>query len=455
MNNLDKYQLSVIKCSENLLVIAGPGAGKTTTLLEKIKYLLNSCQEKDILVISFTNKSVQDIKSKLNNNIKVLTFHKLAIDILNYNNIHYQICPSTLLEYIINEYLNTIEDKNKLCRYLNISNLDDNSLKNIKNLIISFINLYKTNNHSIKVLKSMVNNYSDKYLINIILNILNDYEKEKKANNYLDFDDLIVMAYNILKKNYSYYYYKYIIIDEFQDTSVIRLNLIKIIWEKSSSIITAVGDDAQSIFHFSGCDLNIFLNFNKYFYPSKIIKLKNTYRNSQELINITTKFINKNPIQINKDMKSFKYDKNPIYYIYYINPKKTFERVLNKLKNLKVMILIRNKNDIYEYLSNKMNFINNKLLYNNCSYDVHTIHSSKGLESDYVIILNVSNKKYGIPNKIIDHPILNYVNNSSEHFKYAEERRIFFVALTRCKCKVYLLIPFFNPSSFIKELKSN
>ena len=93
--------------------------------------------------------------------------------------------------------------------------------------------------------------------------------------------------------------YKYVIIDEYQDTSLVRFNLIKEILDKTDSKLMVVGDDFQSIYRFTGCDISLFLNFKKYFNKAKILKIQNTYRNSQELIDIAGNFVMKNKHQIN------------------------------------------------------------------------------------------------------------------------------------------------------------
>ena len=235
------------------------------------------------------------------------------------------------------------------------------------------------------------------------------------------------------------------------------MNLIKAIYKNTNAIITAVGDDAQSIFHFSGCDLNIFLNFQEHFPNSSIVYLKNTYRNSQEIINISESFINKNPCQLRKNMQSPVHIKHPIKIINYFFPKHALKKLLNILskENKDILIISRNYNDIYEYLDNDFRLEKYSLYYQNKKYRFLTIHSSKGLEADYVIILNVSNKKYGLPNKEINHPLINMLSSSCDTFPYAEERRVFFVAITRCKLKTFLLVPKSNPSTFIKEIKKH
>ena len=104
--NLDKYQLDAVESLTNTLLIAGAGAGKTFTIVKKIDYLINNniCKENEILVISFTNKSVNDIKKKISYNVDVFTFHKLAMNILNNYHISYKIVNDDYLKYMTNEF---------------------------------------------------------------------------------------------------------------------------------------------------------------------------------------------------------------------------------------------------------------------------------------------------------------------------------------------------------------
>ena len=130
-----------------------------------------------------------------------------------------------------------------------------------------------------------------------------------------------------------------------------------------------------------------------------------------------------------------------------------FKNLLNKLSDKKILILGRNQKDIYEYIDKDFEYNNGILKYNNKEYKYLTIHSAKGLEEDYVILLNVSNSTYGLPNKIENHNILSYVSSKEDDYPFAEERRVFFVAITRCKFKTYLMVPKNNPSIFIEEIK--
>lgn len=252
----DKYQLKAIKDNSNILLIAGAGAGKTFTIVQKIKYLIenNYVNPKEILVLSFTNKSVNDLKKKIASNVNITTFHKLAIEILDLNKINYNLVNDKYLNYIINEFfqsLNNDEYKKEILNYFKERNyfkfLNSYKFNSFQKLITNLIKLYKTNNYTKDNFKALfkINNFLAKYTY-IIFCI---YENELASNNSLDFDDLIIKATQIVNKTTKY---KYIIVDEFHDTSLIRFNLIKKIKDINNATLFCVGDDYQSIYHFSG-----------------------------------------------------------------------------------------------------------------------------------------------------------------------------------------------------------
>ena len=455
--SLDKEQRKVVLCNKkSILVIAGAGSGKSLTMIGKIRYLIEieKINPSEILCITFTREASNNLERNINNNynygIKVYTFHKLALELLKDNK--YKVCPNDLLEYIINEYFYIIENDRKLTKRVkiilnkvNISYkkiLNSKELINLKKLIITFINLLKTNNYNISIfLKIKV----EKELVRIIIDIYLLYEKELKSTNSIDFNDMIILASKYVKDN-KIKQYKYIIVDEYQDTSYIRYLLLKEIINKTNSKIICVGDDYQSIYRFTGCDINMFLNFKKNFKKSKILKINNTYRNSQELINIAGKFIMKNKRQLYKRLKSKKRISKPIKIMYSNSLTKLIDYIFNYHSN--IMILGRNNFDIKKYF----NVSNNLIEYRGKTINYMTVHSSKGLEAECVVLINLVDDVLGFPNKIKNNRILKYVNNNKNLYPYEEERRLFYVALTRSKSDVYILANKGNMSIFLKEI---
>ena len=460
---LDNEQRQIVVTDEEkTLVIAGAGSGKSLTIIGKIKYLIErkNINQKDILCISFTNEACNSLKNKLKKyydyDINVLTFHKLGLNIIKDNNIQYNI-TNEYLEFIIKEILEQDEIKKYLKKYYSkeyISQLDK--------LIGTFIHLYKSSYKNLdyykKILKKTINK-KELILLKIIYKIHSIYELELKSLGEIDFDDMLHNANEIVVKDGLKKKYKYIIIDEYQDTSYVKFNLIKNILDKSNAHLLAVGDDFQSIYRFTGCNLDIFINFKKYFSDAHVMKIQNTYRNSSELINITSKFILKNKKQIKKNLHSNKHLNNPIKYIYYNNKKIIFKNLIIDIynKNKKeIMILGRNNKDIYSVIDKDfilngtdLTYIKNK----DIKMKYYTVHKSKGLESDNVIIINMEDKLLGFPSQIEDDKILRFVLNKKEYYPYEEERRLFYVALTRTKHEVYLLIPVNKKSIFADEIK--
>ena len=469
-DNINGYKLdeeqrnAILSNSKYNMIIAGAGSGKTLTMIGKILYLINikKINPEEILCISFTNEAVNSLKKKINNpKVKVFTFHKLAIHILNQTDFYYEFAPNNYLAETIDIFFTQanfsqflkVQIKKTFKTLIIPSNLiKHKNYQEIKKVLISFINLYYANNLSLNDLKIFLKQDKN-HLLFLIYAIINFYEKEKTKNHFLDFDDLIKNATKLCKHNLPF---KEIIIDEFQDTSMLRLDFIKEIIKNSNTNLTVVGDDFQSIYKFSGCNLDIFLNFQNYFPKTKIHKIQNTYRNSNELIKIAGDFVMKNKLQIQKNLKSNIHLKNPIKLIYFFNRYKILLKTINNIKNGEVLILGRNNFDIYKYIpKDKITWLEDgyfKLENYNYNLRYLTIHKSKGLESDNVIIINLEDNENGFPSKKRNHNILKYFN-TKENFLYEEERRLFYVALTRTKNYCYLVIPFFKPSIFIKEIK--
>ena len=317
-------------------------------------------------------------------------------------------------------------------------------------LFSKFIKLLKTNNYSLKSFiefKKRIFFRKERLFLSIALNIFLVYQNELKSCGLIDFDDMIIQARDTILNGGFIKQYKYIIIDEFQDTSYIRYLLIKSIIDKTDANIMAVGDDFQSIYKFTGCDIDLFVNFDKYFQDSKILKIQNTYRNSQELIQTAGLFVMKNDFQIKKNLTSSKKNFKPIKIVNGDN----LEKLLNIIDG-NIMILMRNNFDIKKYLNKNITYSHNQIKFKNKTFNCYTVHRSKGLEEDNVIVLNVVNDKFGFPNKIVDNKIMRLVSRSRDNYDFSEERRLFYVALTRTKNNVYLLTDKYKYSIFIKEL---
>ena len=338
-----------------------------------------------------------------------------------------------------------------------IKNNQREEFKSFIELINKFINMFKGNNYASEKMNEFYqdaikkNNVRNQILLSIISQIYILYEDTLLKENQLDFNDLINKAAKYVSQYGFDNNLDYIIVDEFQDTSRTRFLLLKSIIDKAKAKLVVVGDDWQSIYRFTGCDLDLFINFNKYVECPQNIFINDTHRNSQELINVAGNFIMKNELgQISKNLNSNIHDDKPIR-IYYYNQDK--ENALNMaIKYLKdsgcknIGILGRNTADYIDFVDN---FTADHIKF-------FTVHKSKGLEFDGTIIVDMKNFIAGFPNKMSDDPILDYVSVSENDYLYEEERRLFYVALTRTKGKCCILVPLYKQSMFIDEiLKDN
>lgn len=348
----------------------------------------------------------------------------------------------------------------------------------VNRIVIPFISYFKRSNYKLEDFKNIK---TDNDLLNKQIRVISDiylnYESKLREKNLIDFEDMINISYKVMpyikEKNLGVDY-KYIIIDEYQDVSMQRFNLTKRIEELFKSKIIAFGDDYQTIFGFSGSRIDLMTEFRNYLSDAKQIPIPNVYRNSQELIDVATKFINKNSKQIKKKLISNKRLINPIeLYIYNdsnyintnINKSIILSNILDKiyLSNNKsnVLLLERYNNDIDTILNNNLFIRKNheNIIYKkheDMKIDYLTIHKSKGLEYDNCILINAIDDKYGFPSKIEDEEIIKLLKPKiEENIFYPEERRLFYVAMTRTKNKLYILVPKSKTSSFIREIESD
>lgn len=347
--------------------------------------------------------------------------------------------------------------------------------KSFISLVSTFLSLYKASYRDDSAFESLKNgsfrNIYEKNRASLFLDIVKDlyhyYIDFLKKEGKIDFDDMILCSVEELDHTDNYRY-KYIIVDEFQDISVSRMKFLKRLIEQGNSKLFAVGDDWQAIYRFSGCDLNIFLEFPKYFGDAAITKITTTHRNSQELQDIAGPFIKKNPEQFDKSINSARHLEHPVQIMYYTEKKyyaflDTLREIAKKDKTASVLILGRNNKDFEDIALDNRIFIDFKSSdetktvvrctnYPQMKLTYSTVHGSKGLEDDYVILINADDSRIGFPNKMEDDELLDLVLSHKSEFEYAEERRLWYVALTRTRNYTYIIANAENPSMFLEEI---
>ena len=329
-------------------------------------------------------------------------------------------------------------------------------------LVVTFVTLVKSSCKSVKEVLKQAKNAGDERSVFIIKNIFQPvYERYISAlsdSNQIDFTDTILQATEICRTIHPVEY-DYIIVDEFQDISVDRYNFLKVLREGNPPAkLYCVGDDWQSIYRFSGSDMALFNQFPEYFGATEINKIETTYRFGEPLVSLSSNFIQRNRAQIQKNIHSFNSEiKTELeFYSYdrqdYCN---TIGQLVASIPSDKSIFLLgRYSFDDY-YLSFMYQSIKEGIRFyyviGGRKIEFLTVHKSKGLEADYVILLQCNKDTYGFPSLVSDDPILNYVLTKSDQFPFGEERRLFYVAITRAKVKTFILYDKRFPSVFVDE----
>lgn len=375
--------------------------------------------------------------------------------------------------------------------FTKLVNTEENKyIAKLVRLICIFINNFKTNGYTLDDFYRFERtnaNVRTKLFLEVCKECYLEYQKKLSECNAIDFQDMINDAARVLREKQitnEKLDFKYIIVDEYQDISRQRFDLTKELSKICNAKIIAVGDDWQSIYAFSGSDITLFTHFCSIMGYGEELKITKTYRNAQEVIDIAGNFVQKNESQIKKSLVSPKHIQKPVIVHTY---SENFDRNLFKGKGGKYyhlgkkveviigQILETNKRENLGTNSSILligrfgfdaknlcfsnDFVydeeNNKIFskkYKYAKLEFLTAHSSKGLGYDNVIIVNARNEIYGFPSKIDDDPVMNYVVKDDNSIEYAEERRLFYVAMTRTKNRVFIVTPEQRPSEFILEL---
>ena len=280
------------------------------------------------------------------------------------------------------------------------------------------------------------------------------YRDRMKALKEVDFEMMIRDATQLVEAGRYAPPFKYILVDEFQDISVGRARLLKALCESShGSQLFAVGDDWQSIYRFAGSDISVMQNFSEFFGPTARSDLSTTFRCNQEIADLSSKFITSNPEQLKKQVHGIGTRGSAAVYVFRYSTSAappitaSLRRIEQEAPSASVLILGRYRRDRPENWSDLSSQTPGLAL------TFQTVHSSKGLEADYVVVVGMCAGMYGFPSEIEDDPLMELVLASQERFEHAEERRLFYVAITRAKHAVFLLAPEHGESSFVREIE--
>lgn len=296
--------------------------------------------------------------------------------------------------------------------------------------------------------------------------IYEDYQDQLLLHDEIDFEDMLNMASDCVKEGYIHPY-RYVIVDEYQDISRSRFNLLKSMRDSKDYRLFCVGDDWQSIYRFNGSDVSYILDFEDYWGPSEICKIETTYRFSGELLQKSSEFIMRNPRQYRKDLVGKSDEDCRVIRVSAKNEHDVYQSVARELATIPsketVLFLGRYRHDIVKLedigLEWKPNLEDGSFkvidpLRPDLKMTFMTIHGSKGLQASRVFIMNNKTGNYGFPSLKGEPPLISMLLNSQDN-QLDEERRLFYVAMTRAKKRVYLVAVKNRESRFYKEITNS
>ena len=372
LEGLNKEQLEAVKTTEGpLLVLAGAGSGKTKVLTTRIAYLIKEREVSpfNILAITFTNKAAKEMKTRLVNLVgdianfsQISTFHSFGLRLLreNYDLLGYD------KNFVIMDSDDTLTLIKKIMKDMNVDvkqfnpRAIRNQISSCKNELVSYIEYEK---------------FAAGDFEKIVLEVYKRYEKTLKNNNAVDFDDLLILPIKLFRENKGVLEkyqdkYRYILIDEYQDTNHVQYVLVKLLSSKYRNICV-VGDIDQSIYRFRNADYRIILNFEKDFKDANVIMLEENYRSVKNILDAANSVIKNNKNRKDKNLRSNKGIGDKITYYRSDDEKDESNFVIKEVKKL---------------VDNGVNYEDISVLY-------RTNAQSRNLEEEFL--------KYNIPYRVV------------------------------------------------------
>jgi DNA helicase IV len=294
--------------------------------------------------------------------------------------------------------------------------------------------------------------------VRILWKLMLAYDTRLRQRAEIDFEDMIIQATHDVETNRYCHNFKLILVDECQDMSQARAQLIKALLRQIPDCkLFAVGDDWQSIYRFAGSDIDVITQFAKHFGVTATNLLTQTFRSNQGITDIAAAFVQKNPSQMTKRVQAHDSTSEDAVVVRWYTTPEDMDRVCRgSLAEIAKMAPPGDRRSVFllaRYRFQRPPALNDwQTVFPMLDITFRTAHSSKGLEADYVIVLGLHTGSYAFPSEISDDPLLQLVMPQAESFPNAEERRLFYVAMTRARHGVYLLGNRHSPSAFLTEL---
>lgn len=325
---LNKPQIEAVRHVEGpLLTLAGAGSGKTSVLVSRTGYLMTvqGISARQILLVTFTKKAATEMRERIAqlpgvsfqqaNQIQARTFHSFFLILLKSSGYDHEILSHERYKQLI------------MKRLLKEKGLEDHYQPET---LLSTLSYYKVNLVAVEDIPSKSSSEKD------LKNVLVAYEKWKQNNHQLDFDDILLEAYQLLKKTPTLLKnlqerFRYIMVDEFQDTNPLQYELVKMLAQSHHNLVV-VGDDDQTIYSFNGAQNDLILNFDKEFSEAKTVTLNINYRSTQSIVGLGNQVIKHNRKRKKKTLQATKTSSEGPQFIRPDNTDKEAEMIVQHIK---------------------------------------------------------------------------------------------------------------------------
>ncbi|MFT5879462.1 MAG: DNA helicase-4 [Moritella sp.] len=494
----DKQRDACVVAEDANLVLAGAGCGKTSVMLGRCAYLLESGQalSQSILILAFAKDAAQEMQARLQTclpqaKIRVKTFHALGLDIIAQvegckpkitklatgDTAKQRFFKQTLTELLEEEDFNSsfsqfcygyLTWQGKLCASKHEKEVDrlragKGGYKQLINLLCDLTMQYKNlfNSESERILNALPDDDFAVLSQAVVAPLADAYREYLQDNQAIDFDDMIVKAAEYVANGQFESPWLHILVDEFQDISQSRAALVRELQlQNNETKLFCVGDDWQAIYQFAGSDVAVTTRFTDHFGTAKTLPLDTTFRFNDQISAVATRFVMHNPAQIIKQLTTHVTANKPCVHVCYYQSSKERDTHAMLLEEKLSQIVAKPKLGSTVLILARFNFQlpNHKQQAVLCeqfgALDIQmmTVHAAKGQEADHVIVVAMQSGIHGFPCNKPRHPLTAMLQRDPESFPDAEERRLFYVALTRAKQQVYLLCDASNPSGFVEEL---